>query len=290
MYHGVDICGNTKFNSRHTSQDHFRRHVQFLKKHCHILSLESFFKGDFRKGRPNIVLTFDDGYRNNFLYAKPILEEEKVPGTFYITGLNTVTNNILWADFLNIASTLTKQEIQIDGENFHQISGKYYSRDTGKSLYTIIKDELADTEYKELMQASFKDLYDFKNDVLYDDYWKLMTDNEILQCGDSDFVSIGSHGFLHNNLGTINQLKACRELKDSKSYLENITQKNINSIGYPDGSYTRETLDSAENIGFLYQTAAEGFHFEADKTDSRIRDRKGMYTWDSCANQLMINL
>jgi len=290
MYHGVDLSGNTAYNSRHTSQDHFRRHVQFLKKYCHIISLEDFFKKEFRKGKPNIALTFDDGYRNNFLYAKPILEQEKVLGTFYITGLNTGKNNILWADFLNIACTLTQQDIKIDGEDFQQKNGKYFSRETGKNLYSIIKDEKADSEYKNLMQEAFINLYDFRKDEAYDDYWKLMTDSEILLCGDSKYIEIGSHGFLHNNLGTISQDKTRKELIDSKSYLENIIQKKINSIGYPDGSYTRETLDSAENLGFLYQTAAEGLLFEADKTDNRIRDRKGMYTWDSCANQLFINL
>jgi peptidoglycan/xylan/chitin deacetylase (PgdA/CDA1 family) len=290
MYHGVDLHGDTRFNSRHTSQDNFQRHVQFLKKHCHIISLEDFFKKEFRKGKPNIALTFDDGYRNNYLYAKPILEQEKVPGMFYITGLNTSKNNILWADFLNIASTLTNQEITIDNERFYQKDGVYHSFDTGKNLYSIIKDKHADSEYKDLMMDSFVQLYDFKKDALYDDYWKLMSDEEILSCGNSKFITVGSHGFLHNNLGTISQDKAYKELSDSKAYLENIIQTEINSIGYPDGSYTRETLDSAEKLGFLYQTAAEGFHFEADKTDNRIRDRKGIYTCDSCANQLMINL
>jgi peptidoglycan/xylan/chitin deacetylase (PgdA/CDA1 family) len=289
MYHGVDLIGNTAYNSRHTSQDHFRRQIQFLKKYCHIISLEDFFKKEFRKGKPNIALTFDDGYRNNFLYVKPILEQEKIPSTFYITGLNTGKNNILWADFLNIACTLTQQDIKIDGEDFLHENGSYFSRDTGKNLYTIIKEEKADFEYKMMMQEAFIDLYDFKNDQAYDDYWKLMTDTEIMLCSDCDYIDIGSHGFLHNNLGKLTLEMATNELKDSKKYLENIIQKKVTSIGYPDGSYTRDTIDAAESVGFKYQTAV-GYHFEADKTDNRIQDRKGIYTSDSCANQLMLNL
>ena len=290
MYHGVDFSGNTKFNSRHTSQDDFRKHVHFLKKYCHIISLKDFFEKRFISGKPNIALTFDDGYRNNFQYAMPILEEAKVNGTFYITGLNQGANDILWADYLNIASTLTLQDIRIDGEDFRQNNGKYVSRETGKSLYTIIKNEKADTDFKLQMMESFVDLYDFRADIEYDDYWKLMTGEQIQVCGASEYIEIGSHGFLHNNLGTITESLATKEMSDSKIYLENLIQKDIDSIGYPDGSYSRATLDSAEVLGYKYQTAAEGFRFLEDEFDSRIRDRKGIYTCDSSANQLMINL
>jgi peptidoglycan/xylan/chitin deacetylase (PgdA/CDA1 family) len=290
MYHGVDKVGRTYFNSRHTSQAHFYKHLKFLKKYCHIISLADFFDKRFISGKPNIALTFDDGYRNNFLYAKPILESAKVNGTFFITGLNSSDADILWADFLNIASKLTNQTISIDGEKFEQKNGVYHSLDTGKNLYTIIKDEKAGSDYKQLMTESFIDLYDFKKDPAYDDYWKLMTDEEITECSNSNFIHIGSHGFLHNNLGTISQETATKELLDSKNYLENLTQTTINSLAYPDGSYSRETIDSAENLGFKYQTAAEGFLFPEDFSDNRIRDRKGIYSCDSCANDLMINL
>jgi peptidoglycan/xylan/chitin deacetylase (PgdA/CDA1 family) len=290
MYHGIDRVGCVDFNRRHTSKNDFARHVKFLKKYCHIISLQDFFQKKFIAGKPNVALTFDDGYRNNYLYAKPILEAAKVCGTFYITGLNTTADNILWADYLNIVSTLTEQIISIDGEKFAQRNGKYHSLDTGKNLYSIIKDERANYEYKQLMMRAFFNIQDFRKNSEFDDYWKLMSDEEIIQCGNSKYIEIGSHGFLHNNLGTISLDLATKEISDSKNYLENLTQKGIVSIGYPDGSYTRETLDAAEKIGFLYQTAAEGFLFNEDETDSRIRDRKGIYSCDSCANDLMINL
>jgi hypothetical protein len=191
---------------------------------------------------------------------------------------------------LNIASTLTNQIISIDGEQFAKKNGKYHSLDSDKNLYSIIKDEKADYNYKQLMMDAFIGLPDFKKDQAFDDYWKLMSNEEISECGNSQFIEVGSHGFLHNNLGTISLDSATREMSDSKKYLENLTQKQIVSIGYPDGSYTRETLDAGEQLGFLYQTAAEGFLFTEDETDSRIRDRKGIYSCDSCANDLLINL
>lgn len=290
MYHGIDLIGSTEFNSRQTSRNDFRKHVLFLKKYFHIISLTDFFEERFIAGKPNISLTFDDGYLNNFKYALPILEETKTTGTFYITGLNQGDCDILWADFLDIASKLTKQDIEIDGETFRQNNGIYYSLETGKNLYTLIKTEKAESNYKQMMMDSFTNLYDFKSDSRFDDYWKLMTDDQIVICSKSRYIEIGSHGLHHNNLGSIPEHLAKLELADSKKYLENIIQKSIDSIGYPDGSYSRRTLDIAENLGYKYQTAADGFLYKEDQNDSRIRNRDGIYTCDTCANQLLINL
>lgn len=289
MYHGIDIDGGNRFNGRHTRQRDFIEHLRFMRKHAHIISLHDFFEGKFLPGRPNFAITFDDGYRNNFLYAKPVLEEAKVPATFFITGLNQVHQDILWADFLNIASTLTHQDIVIDGQDFRQKNGVYQSVDSGKSLYEVIKHDRADSAYKKSMMDAFKNLYDFKSDASFDVYWKLMSDAEIQICGDSEFIEVGSHAYLHNNLSSISHQSAVEELQKSRQYLESLTQQPLLSLGYPDGSYSREIVGAAEDLGFRYQVAAEGFHFKEDAQDNRLRDRVGMYAIDTCANQLMVH-
>lgn len=289
MYHGTPGIGNTRFNSRHTSMHDFKAHIAFLKKYCHIITLKQFFEGDFIPGKPNIALTFDDGYRNNFVHAKPILEEAGVHGTFFITGLNTTESDILWADFLNIASVLNEENVTIDGEEFRKQNGIYYSADTGESIYSIIKERRAGWQYKQDMKEAFASIADFKEDDTFDEYWKLMSDDEIRACSDSEFIEIGSHGFFHNNLGTVSLAEARSELKKSKLYLENLIQKPVDSLGYPDGSYSRDVIDAAEELGFVYQSAVS-YLFQADKNDERILDRKGVYSCDSVGNDLLSNL
>lgn len=289
MYHGVNQDGKNQFNGRHTAQRDFIRHIRFLKKHAHIISLEDFFEGRFIEGRPNFAITFDDGYRNNYLFAKPVLEEARVPATFFITGLNEVDQDILWADFLNIASKLTQENITIEGENFENRNGVYHSLDTGKNLYEIIKHEKADSQYKRTMISAFDKTYNFRLDKSYDHYWKLMSNDEIRSCGASEFIEVGSHAYMHNNLSSISFELAKNELIASRNYLESLMQQPLISLGYPDGSYSREIIDVAEQLGFTYQVAAEGFNYKEDETDSRIRDRVGIYSVNSCANQLMVH-
>ena len=117
------------------------------------------------------------------------------------------------------------------------------------------------------------------------DYWKLMDEEQIKEVSESKFVSIGSHGWYHNNLANINKNDAEKEIIKSKKYLESITKKEINSIAYPDGSYSSSLIEIAEKFGFKSQLVVQ-YHFDEDKTDNRIENRYGIYTVFSWCNQL----
>jgi peptidoglycan/xylan/chitin deacetylase (PgdA/CDA1 family)/folate-dependent phosphoribosylglycinamide formyltransferase PurN len=67
--------------------DQFLRHVRYLKRHYHIASLpealEMLSKG--RVPHPTVVLTFDDGYADNFHCMRAVTEVENVPVTLFIS-------------------------------------------------------------------------------------------------------------------------------------------------------------------------------------------------------------
>jgi len=64
----------------------FARHVRFLKKHYRIASLEEAFKmlDEGRVPQPTVVLTFDDGYAENFLCLRAVAEAENVPVALFV--------------------------------------------------------------------------------------------------------------------------------------------------------------------------------------------------------------
>jgi peptidoglycan/xylan/chitin deacetylase (PgdA/CDA1 family) len=289
-YHGIDSAGITKFNRRHVLKGDFDKQIRFLKKYCNVISLQDFFNEKFDPDLINVALTFDDGYKNNLENALPILEKYQAPATFFITGMNTSDDNILWPDFLNIASTLYSGDISLRGEKFRNMNGTYFSLENGKSLYEIIKKVHVQYDYKREMMTALEDRINFKENPLYDEYWKLMSDDDIIKCSKSPYIEIGSHGMLHQNLGNLPLTEAEDELRNSKAYLENLIQREVVSIGYPDGSYSRPLLDSAEKMGYFYQFASEGFLYEEDYLDERILDRKGVYSIGSPGNQILSRL
>jgi peptidoglycan/xylan/chitin deacetylase (PgdA/CDA1 family) len=72
------------------STDQFFKEVKYLKKHYKIASLPEAIQM-LREGKvpaPTVVLTFDDGYEDNYLGMRAVIESEEVPVTLFVCTRN----------------------------------------------------------------------------------------------------------------------------------------------------------------------------------------------------------
>ena len=88
MYHSINSVVQKGSNLLVVSPDNFRRQMRFLKdRHYNVLPLEEVASiiSHKKKAPPRtIVITFDDGYKDNYTYAFPILREYNFPATIFI--------------------------------------------------------------------------------------------------------------------------------------------------------------------------------------------------------------
>lgn len=90
MYHGVigdtrsdDLSRLSDFN---IAESVFERQMQHLSSNCNVISAEDAFEGrNLSRRKRSIVISFDDGYRNNYLNAYPILKKYRLPALVSIT-------------------------------------------------------------------------------------------------------------------------------------------------------------------------------------------------------------
>jgi len=99
MYHSVNQQINPEVNTVHPPN--FVRHMEFLKKnHYHVVSLSDLLEAiQGNKSLPNksVVITFDDGYRDNYTYAFKTLKQYGFPATiFVVTGEIGKENYLTW--------------------------------------------------------------------------------------------------------------------------------------------------------------------------------------------------
>ena len=285
MYHGVSLESDVRFNNRFCPVVDFRNELHYFQKNFEILTVKEIFKS--RPGKKKqIAITFDDGYKNNFDYALPLLEELKIPASFYITGLNPHQIQAIWSDVVDIYSYFVKkikfQNLIFEKEpNRKRLYCKEINQDINYFTGFLSQEDKIKL-MEELETAACFKLSDKKE---LSPFHLLMSDSEIKETAHSKYVTIGSHGTFHSHLGHIPIEQALNELKYSKTYLENCTGKQINEIAYPSGSYTKDLIEAAYQLGFHYQLAVD-YQYEGDKANNKIMDRIGLYNDRTVVEQL----
>ncbi|MGB2635566.1 MAG: polysaccharide deacetylase family protein [Candidatus Acidiferrum sp.] len=81
--------------------DQFRDQIAYLKSRHPILNLEqalAFVEGRAKLNGTSVLITFDDGYLDNYELAFPILRNFQVPATFFLPTSFIGTSRIPWWD------------------------------------------------------------------------------------------------------------------------------------------------------------------------------------------------
>lgn len=85
MYHRVSPT--PVYDQLTVTPERFARQMEYLRRHCRILGLaqavDELRSSEFV--RSGIVVTFDDGYRDNLEFALPILRRFEIPATIFVT-------------------------------------------------------------------------------------------------------------------------------------------------------------------------------------------------------------
>ncbi len=67
--------------------DEFERQLQYIKENYKVISLDEaieYFQTDFEKISGSVVITFDDGYADNYYHAYPLLKKHDFPATIFL--------------------------------------------------------------------------------------------------------------------------------------------------------------------------------------------------------------
>jgi peptidoglycan/xylan/chitin deacetylase (PgdA/CDA1 family) len=78
----------------------FERHCRFFARHFRVVRLAAIVE-KLERGLPfrrELAITFDDGYRDNFEHAAPVLEKLGLPATFFVVTKWMGTSLVPWWD------------------------------------------------------------------------------------------------------------------------------------------------------------------------------------------------
>lgn len=306
MYHRVteacpdlwDLCVAPK---------HFAEHLEVLEAQAHPLSLTELLVS-LDKGRVHdrtVVVTFDDGYADNLHQAKPLLERQGIPATFFLSSGCIGRDREFWWDELE---RLLFQPGTLPETLHLEISGSRRGWDLGEAAHWSADDVLRHRGWKfgapllSLRHGLFREIYQLLQPLPANEQWKVLeqirtwanmkpaarpthrtlSSREVIDLAQGGLVEIGSHTVTHPVLSALTIAAQREELERSKSDLEKLLNRTVTSFAYPYGGshvYTTETVRAVRESGFQGAcTTNEGIVHKG--TDRFQLPRVMVFDWD----------
>ncbi len=238
-----------------TQPDEFREHLLYLREHFDVVGLDDVHRmvdNPSTLNRPCVLITFDDGYHDNFDVALPILEELELPAVFFIpTGL-IQSSRLPWWDHIAYSvkttdcDTLTidypvplaldlRQERRLDAIRRIQVAYKRADRIDASTFFEQLDRRLGvQVDPESLGRGLF---------MSWDQVRALRC------CG----MGIGAHTHTHPILSRLAEPDQWSELVESKRVLESELDEEVAALAYPVGgrkSFTGTTKRLAAEAGY----------------------------------------
>jgi peptidoglycan/xylan/chitin deacetylase (PgdA/CDA1 family) len=260
-YHRVGDARATEFdrNTFSCTADLFEEHVGFLRSAFELLNLEQV-RALTQKGwvgrKPPALVTFDDGYIDNYEIAFPILKKHGAVATFFLPTAFVGTNRVPWWD--EIAWLLRRavgKRIVLDGARTpFAIEPGTCDQDIRRVLSFVKTRQLPlDHQVAEIGRACGDAFAGAAPEAQLFLNWNQA--REMRAAG----MDIGSHTHTHRLLAGLSAAEQKDELARSKDIAEGELGAPVTAVAYPVGSslaYTAETCELAKQLGY-----ALGFNF-----------------------------
>lgn len=218
----------------------------------------------------SIVLTFDDGYRNNVKCALPVLRRYGAPATFFVSTGHVNERRPFWFDRLDYAV----QHLPADGRELRfgdeVVKCGLSSRAELRELYKRMRDTAkkrngSDLDMLAEMEAIAEKLESEGggrlSDIFENDDWTAVLTWEEIRATLQEDVCFGSHTVDHVRLGMVDGVTVRDQLKRSKDAIERKTGRECRYVCFPSGSHSLEAAEIAKECGYVAAlTTVEGMN------------------------------
>jgi len=254
--------------------DDFDWQISYIKKYYNPLTFAQVIErlnNNQKLPANSIIVTFDDGFTDNYRNAYPILKKYLVPATFFISTGYIGSDETFWFNF--ISRTIMRnpgKSIEVLSREYN-ISESLVDRRTLVPIILEICKRVANSKRLEIIENIKSQLGDFENcDVLA----KPMSWENIREMS-ANGIEFGSHSVTHPILSQLTPEEMKIEICDSKKEIENQINREIQVIAYPVGgdfSINQAVLDEVELAGYeLGATYISGNNYYPKLKDYQLK-------------------
>jgi len=219
------------------SSDMFRAQMQHLARRFRFVTLDQLAAGDLPANGDKYCagVTFDDGYRDNFLFAYPILKELGIPATIFLATGYIGTGEIPWYDKVRLAFKLTACKRIC----FTEVGGPEGAIETQEQKLQVLARMLNwlrgldEKTRSQILNELYRELRVPESLTLPN----VMLNWEDVRRMSKDGVGFGAHTITHPVLSGLPKQQLEREILGSKKTVEDRLQLPVKHFAYPFGKH-----------------------------------------------------
>jgi peptidoglycan/xylan/chitin deacetylase (PgdA/CDA1 family) len=242
-----------------------RQHLLYLRRHYSIMHAEKALEelyAPFKKvaaqldKRTSLVLTFDDGYRDNYTHAYALARELQIPFTIYlIPGYLDSGAHFWWLEAKHLVRCARVNTVTLDGRTFHLNSAEdrtmlIHLIDAGARYARSVE------EREQFLAAMRTTLAVPSKRSDGDDPSLPLTWDEVREMDASGLVSFGAHTMHHPILAYLaDQREMQSEVVDCRTVLEKQLGHPVRTFAYPVGQaqhVNRDAIELVQKAGFIW--------------------------------------
>lgn len=234
--------------SRSLPESVFKKQIEYISKH-YLVTTEINIPH-------SIVITFDDGYKNNIETIVPILESYHISAYFFLSLSNLNNREPLWIDKILYWFSYVPYGNYKIGTLTYPIEKE---TDRLKEYWKLFEEIKKDYALRYTLVSDLEKLYSFNKIRIDSNYYLLrftgLTDSDINEMNQQGFF-IGAHSVYHDMLAKLTLSELSNDFKACKDSIGITYNTKVMSYPYGGPSQTSQTVfDYAKKYGFTHAFA-----------------------------------
>lgn len=234
----------------------FAWQMEWLRRYATPVSFQDVFDAlDGRRRLPHrpAIVTFDDGFEDNYTHAFPVLRRAGIPATIFIASGYIGSGEIYWYDFIaHVIYHAPAGEFGITGLGLSlPLDDTIASRRRAAETVLEVLKRVPDTRRCEIVE----NLRNTRTEHLPAEERHLsrpMSWDQVREMSRAG-IEFGSHSVSHPILANLDDASLTRELVDSKAVIEREIGKPAQVLAYPVGqdfAYDGRVVQTARAAGY----------------------------------------
>jgi peptidoglycan/xylan/chitin deacetylase (PgdA/CDA1 family) len=233
--------------------ENFSLMLDYLSRRFHFLTLSELLAGRLVNSRkPGCLLTFDDGWRDNYDHAYPVLRAMGIPALIFLTTGQLESRSSFWVERLR--TRCANPEIL---QRTRRILQEHLGTNMQISRVEDVTEHLKrlPAERRNRILESLMDNIDIGNVCDTTLNWTQV--REMAASG----IEFGGHTVTHSLLTYENDDTISLELRSCKEKIEGVIGTKVLAFAYPNGDWDLRVREHVRKAGFACAfTTSRGWH------------------------------